>query len=101
MQELVQDGNGILRTAQLNQGRSAHAVRVEVFRVYFDEVFRDINGLLPVAGIEQRVGQPAVRRYGHWVIGCGLPQVLGRSAVVLHLEENKAAQMACRLVIGV
>ena len=32
---------------------------------------------------------------------CGLPQVLARSAVVRHLEENKAAQLSRLLVTGV
>ena len=32
---------------------------------------------------------------------CRLPQILGRSSVVLHFEENKAAQTARLLVIGV
>ena len=69
-------------------------------RVDFDEVFRDADGLLPLAGKEQRVGQSAVRGYGIRVMRRGLPQIFARSAVVFHLEENKAAQMARLLVAG-
>ena len=50
VQEFVQDGNGICRTSQLNEGRATYAVRVEVFRIDFDKVFGDTNGLLPFAG---------------------------------------------------
>ena len=64
-------------------------------------MLRNADSLLPFAGTEQRVGQPAVRRYGMRVMRGDLPQLFARSAVVRHIEEYEAAQMACMLVARV
>ena len=59
-QELVQGGHGVCRSAELSQCKSTQIVRASICGIDFEEVFRDINGLLPFAAKEQRDGKASL-----------------------------------------